>query len=56
MTIGMGLLRLPPDTFWRMTLPELSAAAGMVNNAQGSMTREELAELVAKFPDFHESR
>ncbi|WP_293328269.1 phage tail assembly chaperone [Parvibaculum sp.] len=32
MTIGMGPLRLPPETFWRMT-------------------REELAELVAMFPD-----
>ncbi|MGX1196924.1 rcc01693 family protein [Parvibaculum sp. MBR-TMA-1.3b-4.2] len=55
MTIGMGLLRLPPETFWRMTLPELSAAAGMVNNAQGSITREELAELAAMFPDRQES-
>ncbi len=28
MRVGLGHLRLPPESFWRMTLKELSAAWG----------------------------
>lgn len=51
MAIGMGVLRLPPDTFWRMTLPELSAAAGVFTKAGDGMSRRDLRELSVLFPD-----
>ena len=55
MTIGMGLLRLPPETFWRMTLPELSAAARVFSTGESGMTRRTLDGLAAQFPDKDET-
>ncbi|MEQ8326298.1 phage tail assembly chaperone [Parvibaculum sp.] len=52
MTLGLGTLRHPPDIFWRMTLPELAAAARAARpEDQGAMRREELAEMMTRFPD-----
>ena len=51
MTIGMGMLRLPPETFWRMTLPELSAAASVFATGENGMTRHALDALRERFPD-----
>ena len=51
MAIGLGALRLPPDTFWRMTLPELSAAASVFTKADGAMTRQALDALAEQYPD-----
>ncbi|MAB14370.1 MAG: hypothetical protein CMI59_10760 [Parvibaculum sp.] len=52
MTIGMGLLCLPPETFWRMTLPELSAAANaLLVPKRINMGRRELEEMMSRFPD-----
>lgn len=43
MTLGLGTLRLAPETFWRMTLPELAAAARALRpEMQGAMARGSL--------------
>lgn len=53
MTLGLGTLRLSPEIFWRMTLPELAAAARAVrpHEPDGAMKRGELGELMTRFPD-----
>lgn len=52
MTLGLGTLRLTPETFWRMTLPELAAAARPLQpHRSAQMGRHALAELMQKFPD-----
>lgn len=52
MTLGLGTLRLAPETFWRMTLPEIAAAARAVRpRVQAAMRRGELASMMARFPD-----
>lgn len=53
MTLGLGTLRLAPDIFWRLTLPELAAAARAVNPQAGggTTTRRDLAALMTRFPD-----
>ncbi|MEQ8267647.1 MAG: phage tail assembly chaperone [Parvibaculum sp.] len=53
MTLGLGTLRLPPDIFWRLTLPELAAAARAVRPRDGGrpMTRDELERLACLYPD-----
>ncbi|PKQ06234.1 MAG: phage tail assembly chaperone [Alphaproteobacteria bacterium HGW-Alphaproteobacteria-12] len=52
MTLGLGTLRLAPETFWCMTLPELAAAARAVNpSAPASMNRTGLLNLMARYPD-----
>lgn len=57
MRIGLGHLRLPPDAFWRMTLPEFFAACdgymeskGMrkAGIGSGAPTREEVDALFSK--------
>jgi uncharacterized phage protein (TIGR02216 family) len=54
MKIGLGHLRMNPDAFWRMTLPEFFAACDGYMEAQGvkrgetpAPTREECDELFA---------
>jgi uncharacterized phage protein (TIGR02216 family) len=54
MKIGLGHLRMSPDAFWRMTLPEFFAACdgymeakGVKRGATNAPTREECAELFA---------
>jgi len=52
MTLGLGTLRLAPETFWRMTLPELAAAARAVRpERQGTIAREEFDTLMTRYPD-----
>ena len=52
MTLGLGTLRMPPETFWRMTLPELAAAARAVRpQAEARMERSALDGLMRQFPD-----
>jgi uncharacterized phage protein (TIGR02216 family) len=54
MRFGLGVLRLPPDRFWAMTLPEFRAAlAGAAGASTGGMalSREGLEALIARFPD-----
>lgn len=52
MSLGLGTLRMPPEIFWRMTLPELAAAArAMRPDVQKAMGRGELAEMMIRYPD-----
>ncbi len=52
MDIGFGHLKLAPDQFWRMTLPELAAATRMTSPMQdGDMKAEHLQGLMRRFPD-----
>jgi len=47
---GLGHLRLPPEAFWRLSLPELTALTG-VRDAPSLTTRHGLQTLMALFPD-----
>lgn len=54
MEIGLGHLGLGPRDFWRLTLPELAAAArgaGLAGDEAGAMTRAKLDLLAERFPD-----
>ena len=47
---GLGHLRLTPDAFWRLSLPELEAMLGTDALPEMS-TRQELEALMALYPD-----
>jgi uncharacterized phage protein (TIGR02216 family) len=49
MQIGMGLLQLPPEQFWKSTLREITAAAGLAQSQD--MTRSALERLMQQWPD-----
>jgi len=56
MALGLGVLRLAPDDFWRMTIPELRAAQrGLAGRAGGPArrypSRARLEEMKARYPD-----
>jgi uncharacterized phage protein (TIGR02216 family) len=49
---GLGVLRLSPDTFWRMTPRELGCAiATLVGRTDATIARAELEGLMQTFPD-----
>lgn len=51
MQLGLGLLRWPPETFWRASLPELMAASGQGAGGSRRFDAKALAQLQARFPD-----
>ena len=52
MQLGLGVLRLSPDAFWRMTPSELSAAVGaLFPTTADPLRRSEFAGLMQRFPD-----
>jgi uncharacterized phage protein (TIGR02216 family) len=52
MGFGLGILRLPPDDFWRMTPRELAAAMQALLGPQaGALDRGAFDALHARFPD-----
>jgi len=52
MGFGLGVLRLPPETFWRMTLRELVCAMeGVAGLSQQPPGRAALEQLMRRFPD-----
>ncbi|HQS10239.1 MAG TPA: phage tail assembly chaperone [Xanthobacteraceae bacterium] len=52
MRAGLGLLRLPPDQFWRMTPRELAAAlSAFAPDPRAGLDRAGLAALMRRFPD-----
>jgi uncharacterized phage protein (TIGR02216 family) len=51
MAVGLGRLKLAPDVFWRMTLPELRAAAGGLARSTRALGRAELEALIRQYPD-----
>lgn len=58
MRLGLGALRLAPETFWAMTPLEFERAlegAGLLGpSAPRPFTRARLDELLARFPDIEE--
>lgn len=49
---GLGVLRLPPETFWRMTPRELAYAIVAVRGrVTPPLARNELTDLMRRFPD-----
>jgi uncharacterized phage protein (TIGR02216 family) len=52
MDFGLGVLRLSPDAFWRMTPRELAAAMeGLLGPRAAALDRRSFAALRARFPD-----
>jgi uncharacterized phage protein (TIGR02216 family) len=54
MALGFGLLRLSPEAFWSMTLPELAAALRGIRGEAGLPAApevESLRMLMRLFPD-----
>lgn len=54
MAFGLGGLRLQPDAFWLLSIPELIAIASAVGRglSQGTpMAPGDLAALIARYPD-----
>jgi uncharacterized phage protein (TIGR02216 family) len=48
---GLGVLRLSPDAFWRMTPRELAHAIETVTGRGPPLARHELAALMQRYPD-----
>ena len=48
---GLGVLRLPPEQFWRMTPRELSYAVETVAGRNAPLDRAALNNLMEKYPD-----
>jgi uncharacterized phage protein (TIGR02216 family) len=48
---GLGVLRLSPDAFWKMTPRELALAIETVTGRGAPLAREELTALMTRFPD-----
>ncbi|MEP3438531.1 MAG: rcc01693 family protein [Hoeflea sp.] len=47
---GLSRLRLTPEAFWRLSLPELNALIG-ADDAPAMATRQGLEALMQRFPD-----
>ena len=50
MTLGLSRLRLSPDVFWNLSLPELAAMARTFGEPAG-LSRREVEGLMQRFPD-----
>lgn len=48
---GLGVLRLPPAAFWAMTPRELALAIAAVTGGAMPLRRDELQDLMTRFPD-----
>ena len=48
---GLGVLRLSPKDFWAMTPRELAFAINAVTGAVSPMQRDELENLMTRYPD-----
>lgn len=48
---GLGVLRLSPEAFWRMTPREFAHAAAFVTGTVETIDRTGLADLMTRFPD-----
>jgi uncharacterized phage protein (TIGR02216 family) len=51
MGFGLGVLRLSPEQFWRMTLRELAAAAKAPTGRGVPLGRADLMQLMTRYPD-----
>lgn len=48
---GLGVLRLAPEQFWRMTPRELAYAIEAVTGRRASLDRDGFAALMRRYPD-----
>jgi uncharacterized phage protein (TIGR02216 family) len=48
---GLGVLRLAPEQFWRMTPRELALAIEGAGGRGAPLDRENLAQLMKRYPD-----
>ena len=48
---GLGVLRLAPEAFWRMTPRELAYAIEAVTGRAAPLDRAALSQLMARYPD-----
>jgi uncharacterized phage protein (TIGR02216 family) len=48
---GLGVLRLSPEAFWRMTPRELSYAIEAATGRSAPLDRGAFSELMKRFPD-----
>jgi len=48
---GLGVLRLSPDAFWKMTPRELALTIEAVTGRSAPLARRQLDELMTRFPD-----
>lgn len=52
MEAGLGMLRLAPETFWKMTPRELAYACGAAGGGrEGAPARADLDALMRAYPD-----
>lgn len=53
MRLGLGVLRLPPEAFWKMSPRELAAASAGLTGPSGeaAIGRERLEALRKRYPD-----
>lgn len=52
MRFGLGVLRLPPEAFWKMSPRELASAwSAVVGEKTGPLERSGLEALMERFPD-----
>lgn len=50
---GLGVLRLSPTEFWRMTPRELAYAVEAVTGRKMPLDREGFSDLMKRYPDEH---
>ena len=55
MAAAFGLLRLSPRDFWSMTPREMERAMSLLGGRVGAPGRNELAEMMRRFPDSRRS-
>lgn len=48
---GLGVLKLPPEQFWRMTPRELAYAIEAVTGSTAPLGRDGMTDLMKRFPD-----
>ncbi|MDT3687339.1 MAG: phage tail assembly chaperone [Pseudorhodoplanes sp.] len=48
---GLGVLRLSPDAFWKMTPRELALAIQAVTGRGAPLAREQFDQMMTRFPD-----
>jgi len=48
---GLGVLRLPPEQFWRMTPRELAYAIEAASGRGPPLGRDALRQLMKRYPD-----
>lgn len=48
---GLGVLKLPPEQFWRMTPRELAYAIEAATGRSAPLARDGLSALMKRYPD-----